>query len=260
MNGSVPTGRVWLDQAGPIGTVWLSHPGRRNALTAAMYDQFATCCAVAADAAELRVLIIRGTGEAFAAGTDITEFAGFAGADDGVAYERRMRTVLAPLETITIPVIAAVDGPAVGGGLAIAASADLIVASDRSRFGVPIARTLGNCLSAPVLARLRRRFGAGPALAVLLTADLITAERAHQLGLVHQVVPVAEFDAATRRLAARIAGSAPLTLAAIKELSRRLDTGDTEDEDLIRRCYGSRDFAEAVRAFSEHRKPTWEGR
>src|SRR5690606_12872123 len=161
MNGSVPTGRVWLDQAGPIGTVWLSHPGRRNALTAAMYDQFATCCAVAADAAELRVLIIRGTGEAFAAGTDITEFAGFAGADDGVAYERRMRTVLAPLETITIPVIAAVDGPAVGGGLAIAASADLIVASDRSRFGVPIARTLGNCLSAPVLARLRRRLGAG---------------------------------------------------------------------------------------------------
>src|SRR5690606_15609484 len=132
------------------------------------------------------------------------------------------------------------DGPAVGGGLAIAASADLIVASDRSRFGVPIARTLGNCLSAPVLARLRRRLGAGPALAVLLTADLITAERAHQLGLVHQVVPVAEFDAATRRLAARIAGSAPLTLAAIKELSRRLDTGDTEDEDLIRRCYGSR--------------------
>ena len=115
-------------------------------------------------------MIIRGADGAFAAGTDIAEFTGFSGADDGVAYERRVGEVLRQLAAIEIPVIAAVDGPAVGGGLAIAASADLIIASDRSRFGVPIARTLGNCLPAAVLARLRERLGAGPTLAMLITA------------------------------------------------------------------------------------------
>ncbi|GAB3759512.1 enoyl-CoA hydratase [Microlunatus parietis] len=259
-------GRVWLERSGPVGTIRLSHPGRRNALTLAMYDELAACCAEVAGSAELRVVIIRGVDGAFAAGTDIGEFTGFTGADDGVGYERRTGDVLRRLAAIDVPVIAAVDGPAVGGGLAIAASADLIIASDRSRFGVPIARTLGNCVPAAVLARLRERLGAGPALALLITADLITADRAHQLGLVHQVLPAADFDAGIDRLAERVAASAPLSLAAIKTLDRRLAAAASanpmpvDDEDLIRACYGSRDFAEGVRAFLDHRTPVWEGR
>lgn len=255
------SGRVWLERSGPVGTIRLSHPGRRNALTLTMYDELAACCDAVVAADDLRVVIIRGVDGAFAAGTDIAEFTGFTGADDGVAYERRVGAVLRRLAAIEVPVIAAVDGPAVGGGLAIAASADLIIASDRSRFGVPIARTLGNCVPAAVLARLRERLGAGPTLALLITAELITADRAHQLGLVHQVLPGEEFDAGVDRLTERIAASAPLSLAAIKTLDRRLAaTAATEDEDLIRSCYGSRDFTEGVRAFLEHRSPVWEGR
>ncbi len=256
------SGRVWLERSGAVGTIWLSHPGRRNALTLAMYDQLAARCAEVTASAGLRVVIIRGADGAFAAGTDIAEFTGFSGADDGVAYERRVGDVLRKLAAIEMPVIAAVDGPAVGGGLAIAASADLIIASDRSRFGVPIARTLGNCLPAAVLARLRERLGAGPTLAMLITADLITADRAHQVGLVHRVLSGEEFDAGVEGLAERVAAGAPLSLAAIKALDRRLAASGVEaaDEDLIRACYGSRDFAEGVRAFLEHRTPVWEGR
>lgn len=254
------TGRVWLKRVGSTGTIWLSHPGRRNALTATMYTELLACCAEAAGDPDLRVVIIRGADGSFAAGTDIAEFTEFSGAEDGVAYEREVGRVLGGLTEIEVPVIAAVDGPAVGGGLAIAASSDLIIASDRARFGVPIAHTLGNCLPAAVLARLRDRLGAGPALAMLLTAELITADRAHQLGLVHHVVPVDEFDAGVDRLAERIVTGAPLTLAAIKNLSARLDTAAVVDDDLIRRCYGSRDFAEGVQAFLERRTPVWEGR
>ncbi|RKN46938.1 enoyl-CoA hydratase [Streptomyces hoynatensis] len=254
----------------PEGTVvhlTLAHPERRNALTFAMYEQLAAACE-AADAPGVRAVVLRGAGgRAFAAGTDIREFTAFAtgeadGGADGLAYEARVGRVLDRLLAVRAPVLGLVEGPAVGGGLALAAACDLVLATPDATFGAPIARTLGNCLPARVVARLQRRMGAGRAMAMLLTAELLDAESARAAGLVHRVVPREEFEERAAALLRRLCGSAPLTLAALKETDRRLEAAAAavDTDDLLRACYGSRDFHEAVRAFLDHRTHSWEGR
>jgi enoyl-CoA hydratase/carnithine racemase len=240
--------------------VVLSHPRRRNALTWQMYDRLlAVCDEVAADET-VRVVVLRGAGEAFAAGTDIRQFVHFHGGADGVAYERRIARVLSRLLGLRVPLVGVVTGPAVGAGLALAAVCDILVATPEASFGVPIARTLGNCIPAAVVARLQRRLGAGRAMAMLLTARSVSASDAAAAGFVSAVLPAPELEDAVRDLVGRISAGAPLTLAALKEIDRRLAGADVPDEDLLERCYGSSDFREGVSAFLEHRRPQWEGR
>jgi enoyl-CoA hydratase/carnithine racemase len=240
--------------------VVLSHPRRRNALTWHMYDRLlAVCDEVAADEA-IRVVVLRGAGEAFAAGTDIRQFVEFRDGDDGVAYERRVALVLSRLLGLRVPLVGVVTGPAVGAGLALAAACDILVASPEASFGVPIARTLGNCIPAAVVARLQRRLGVGRTMAMLLTARPLSASDAAAAGFVSAVLPAAELEDGVRDVVRRISAGAPLTLAALKEIDRRLAGADVPDEDLLERCYGSADFREGVSAFLEHRRPRWEGR
>ena len=240
--------------------VVLSHPRRRNALTWHMYDRLlAVCDEVAADEA-VRVVVLRGAGDAFAAGTDIRQFVDFHDGADGVAYERRIAGVLNRLLHLRVPLVGVVTGPAVGAGLALAAACDILVATPEATFGVPIARTLGNCIPAAVVARLQRRLGAGRTMAMLLTARPLSASDAAAAGLVSAVLPASDLEDGVRDVVRRIRAGAPLTLAALKEIDRRLAGSDVPDEDLLERCYGSADFREGVSAFLEHRRPQWEGR
>ena len=144
---TMPSSDFAWDITGSSAVLTFTRPDARNALTWDMYDALERACEAADQDDGIRVLIIRGSGGAFAAGTDIAQFSSFASGADGVAYERRLDALADRLERVRVPTIAEVDGPAVGGGCLIAAVCDLRICSDRARFGVPVARTLGNCLS-----------------------------------------------------------------------------------------------------------------
>jgi enoyl-CoA hydratase/carnithine racemase len=256
-------GELRVDRDGPVVRLTLANPARRNAITWRMYDGLERACAgIDADPA-VRAVVVRGAGgEAFASGTDIRQFTQFHSADDGVAYEKRIGQVLEGLAAIRVPVVAVVEGPAVGAGLVIASCCDVIIATPDAVFGAPIARTLGNCLTPSVVARLQSRLGRGPAMAMLLTATLLRADQAAAHGLVTEVVARAELDDRVDALLHRLLSAAPLTLAGFKEIDRRLAAAvaEVDADDVLRRCYGSADFAEGVRAFLAHRPPDWQGR
>lgn len=254
------TVRHWHDDG--VLTVELSNPGRRNALSWTMYEELFRLFSTVNDDAAVRVVVLRGADGAFAAGTDIRQFVNFQTAEDGIEYERWMGQLVATLLSVRVPVVGVVEGPAVGGGLMLAASCDILVAADNSRFGVPIARTLGNVVPPAVVLRLRERLGPGRTIAMLLTSTLIDADEAATAGFVHAVVPAERLEDAAGDVVGRIARGAPLTLAGIKEIDRRLGAVDAVDpaEDILATCYGSEDFAEGVTAFVERREPQWKGR
>jgi len=249
---------------GPIATLTFNRPEARNAMTWGMYESLvAACDRVDADDA-LRVLVLRGAGgKAFIAGTDIAQFKSFRDRADGIKYEERLDAVLDRLEAVTKPTIAQVQGVAAGGGCAIALTCDLRIATPESTFGIPIARTLGNCLSAATHSRLVDLLGPARVKELIFTGRLVAAEEARASGMVNHIVSGDEIDGAVKTLAIEIAANAPLTLRATKELlrriarSRRLAPG--ADSDIVEMCYTSEDFREGVTAFLEKRKPTWKG-
>jgi enoyl-CoA hydratase/carnithine racemase len=223
-----------------------------------MYDALVDACEAVDGTPGLRVLVIRGAEESFAAGTDIAQFREFRSSADGVAYERRMDAVFDRLERVTRPTIAAVDGPAVGGGCAIALSCDLRLCSPRARFGVPIARTLGNCLSMANVARLVDCVGTARARDLLLTGRLVDAGEAAALGIATRIIE-ADFDREVRLLALQLAEQAPSTILATKQLLVRLRDHRCPPpaDDIMEACYRSEAFKEGVAAFLEKRKPRW---
>ncbi|GEP06749.1 enoyl-CoA hydratase/isomerase family protein [Methylobacterium oxalidis] len=250
------------DEAG-IARIVLNRPQARNALTFGMYEGLITLCGRVAEDPAIRALIITGAGEkAFAAGTDIAQFRSFRTPEDALGYERFMDRVLGTLERLRVPTIAAVAGACTGGGAAIAAACDMRLATQDARFGFPIARTLGNCLSQGNLKRLSALIGPARVKDILFTARLVGADEALAIGLVSEVVADADaLEARAAELAALLAGHAPLTLQATKEGLRRLQEGDTgAGEDLILQCYMSQDFREGMEAFLAKRAPHWTGR
>lgn len=240
----------------------LSNPRQRNALTMGMYDQLELACEEIDADPEVRVTVLRGAGSrAFAAGTDIREFRGFTSGADGVAYEKRVGRAVERLASVRMPVVGAVEGPAVGAGIALSACCDLVLCTPDAVFGAPIARTLGNCLAPAVVARLYASLGRARTLRALLTAELIGAQEALTAGFVQEVVEREEFDERIAATCAGIARGAPLTLAALKEADRRVLAASAPGpaDDLYELCYGSRDFREGVTAFLDKRTPDWQG-
>jgi enoyl-CoA hydratase/carnithine racemase len=247
-----------------VGFITFNRPQARNALTFAMYEGLAEICAGAGEEGAAKALVLRGAGDkAFAAGTDIGQFRAFKTPQDAIDYEQRIDKVLEAVERCALPTVAALAGACTGGGAAIAAACDIRIAARDLKFGFPIARTLGNCLSAGNLARLSALMGAGRTREVVFTSRLVGAEEAHAAGLVSDLLDDrAAVDARAAELAAHLAGQAPLTLQATKEAMRRLSqaAAAVEDEDLIVRCYTSEDFREGLEAFLAKRKPAWKGR
>jgi enoyl-CoA hydratase/carnithine racemase len=254
-------GAVHLAIQGPLATVTFDRPQERNAMTWAMYGQLGVICEQLRHDTSVRAVLFRGAGgKAFVAGTDIAQFLEFRDGDDGVAYERKIDLAIGMLEALPMPAIALIEGWAVGGGLAIAAACDFRIATPESKLGVPIARTLGNCLSMSNMARLVEAFGAQRVKRMLLLAELITADEALACGFLHAVAGSDDLQAQGVALAQRLAALAPMTQAVAKEALRRLEQHHLPDaEDLIRRSYGSRDFREGVQAFTAKRPPAWTG-
>ena len=255
-------GEVRLHIQDAIAKIVFDRPDARNAMTWRMYEQLADTCARLRDDTSVRVVVFRGAGgKAFVAGTDIAQFLEFKSGQDGIAYEERMEAYLAAVEVLPMPTLAVIEGFAIGGGLAIAACCDLRIATPGARFGVPIARTLGNCLSVANTARLVAALGASRAKRVLLLAELITAEEALGGGFLVEIVPPGELDRRVGELCDRLVHNAPVTMRVSKEAIRRLlHAGLPGDEDLVRASYGSEDFRLGVRAFVDKRAPEWTGR
>jgi enoyl-CoA hydratase/carnithine racemase len=209
----------------------------------------------------LRAAVFRGAGgKAFIAGTDIAQFHAFRGGEDGVAYENKLESYLAAIEAVPIPTLAVIEGFAIGGGLAIATACDLRIATPDARFGVPIARTLGNCLSVANYARLVAAVGVSRAKRMLLLAEYLSADEALAAGYIMEIADPGEMDRRVGEITERLSQNAPLTMRVSKEAIRRLiHAGLPNGDDLSRACYGSDDFRIGMRAFMDKREPQWTG-
>jgi enoyl-CoA hydratase/carnithine racemase len=254
-------GEVRYSREGAIATVIFDRPAAHNAMTWEMYEQLAAACVRIRAERDLRVAVFRGAGgKAFIAGTDIAQFQQFRSGEDGVAYEEKLEAYVEAIEFLPVPTLAVIEGYAIGGGLAIAAACDLRIATPASRFGVPIARTLGNCLSMRNYARLMAALGAPRAKRMLLLAENLSAEEALAAGFLSEVVAPSEIDRRTGEIADRLAGHAPITMQVTKEAIRRLvHAALPPGDDLALACYGSKDFRIGVDAFVAKRTPQWTG-
>jgi enoyl-CoA hydratase/carnithine racemase len=252
-----------LEREGPLAIVTFNRPEARNAITWEMYDGLLGACETVDADDEVRVMVLRGAGDqAFVAGTDISQFQGFKTPEDAIAYERRLDSVMDRLEAVKKPTIAAIRGYAVGAGAAIALCCDLRYGTPDARLGVPIARTLGNCLSLANTARLVDAVGPARTKELIFRARLLHAEEAYAAGLLNEVVPEGGLMERVREVAAELCAHAPLTLQVTKEAVRRLlaERRRAEGDDLVVRAYTSDDFKEGVAAFVAKRKPVFRGR
>ena len=221
---------VVVEHSGAIVTVTFNRPEARNAMTWAMYERLHEVCEEVDRDDAVRVLVLKGAGgKAFVAGTDIAQFTTFESGDDGLRYER---------------------------------DADLRIATPESRFGAPIARTLGNCLSMRAYSRYLDLLGPSRLKEMIFTARLMHADEALAAGFVHEIVAADAITARVRELAATIASHAPITLWVTKEAIRRIQESRAlpSGEDLVATTYGSADFREGVAAFLAKREPRWTGR
>jgi enoyl-CoA hydratase/carnithine racemase len=232
---------VRYERRGPAAWVTFDRPEAHNAMTYDMYESLFESCERADGDDEVRALVLRGAGgKAFVAGTDIRQFLDFASGDDGVEYEARIERVVSRLETVAKPTIA------LGSGIVLAATCDLRICTPDATFGLPIARTVGNCLSMENYARLVEVVGEARLKDIVFTARAVEAREALAIGLATEVVDDAE--ARVDELCALIAGHAAVTLRVTKEALRRLRPR-ADGDDLVREAYASEEFRRRVEAF-----------
>ena len=254
-------GQVHLNVSGSVAAILIDRPAARNAMTWDMYQQLGAICERLGSDPTIRVVTLRGAGgEAFVAGTDIEQFLAFGNGEDGIEYEKKIDAMIEAIERLPMPTVAIVEGWAVGGGFALAAACDFRIGTPAASFGIPIARTLGNCLSMANYARVVAAVGAPRAKRLLLLAETMGAQEALGCGFLTEIAEAADLDTRAAALSSRLASHAPLTMRASKEALRRIvATGLPDGSDLVRMCYGSEDFRAGVQAFMEKKRPAWTG-
>ena len=238
-------------------TFTLNRPEKRNSLNEALLHELDQGLAEVEKDKNIRAVILRGAGRAFCAGLDLAEADRLEGSHSPVNLERIFRRV----EHLPVPVIAAVQGAALAGGCELALHCDLRVAADDLRMGMTVAR-VGLVVPYNFIRKLIEIIGAANTAQILYTAEPVSAQRALQMGMVHEAVPAAQLDEAAVRWAERIAANAPLSLRTMKQSMRRsLDSSnDAWHEDILemgRQVRASKDAKEGIRAFLEKRKPVW---
>jgi enoyl-CoA hydratase/carnithine racemase len=256
-------GRIIYERQGVVAHVMFSNPTAHNALTHDMWLGLRDHCVRMADDPEVRVVVFRGAGgKAFVSGTDISGFAGFTSGAEGIVYERGIDDCMAAIDALPMTAIAVVDGWAVGGGLNIASACDFRLATPAARFGSPLGRTIGNCLSMSSYARIVSSIGAAAAKRMLLLGEMLTAQELFDSGFLYRVVEAAQLENELRTLCERAAANAPLTTGATKEALRRWRNSNLPPiDDLIELVYGSADFKLGVSHFlaGGRKPPDWNG-
>lgn len=258
------SGEVLVERDGAIATVTLNNPERLNALSAAMWDRLGKAFASLNDDERLRCIVIRGAGEkAFAAGADIANFARErANAKQAKEYAAHISGGMRALAECRHPVVAAIQGACVGGGLLVAAQADIRVCGESSRFGVPV-KNLGLVEAYDELQSMMRVVGRAATLEILLEGRIWDAREAYEKGLVNRVVADGAVHEEAQATARRIAEGAPLAARWHKKFVRRLSdprplTPAEFDESYA--CFDTEDFKEGVAAFLAKRKPFFKGK
>ncbi|HEV2036854.1 MAG TPA: enoyl-CoA hydratase/isomerase family protein [Candidatus Dormibacteraeota bacterium] len=253
-----------IEQRGPVRWMIFNRPQARNALTWNMYERLVDACEKVNADREVRAVVFTGAGgQAFVAGTDISQFRSFKTEQDALDYEAKGNAVMRTIESVRVPTIAAIAGPCTGAGAAIANCCDIRIGSPSARYGFPIARTLGNCLSMPNYARAAALIGIPRLKDLIMRARLMNAQEMLACGLLAEVTGDEEsLPSRAQAIAEEMASLAPLTLWATKEALRRVRDRlipDGADSDLIVACYMSGDFREGVESFLAKRKPAWKG-
>jgi enoyl-CoA hydratase/carnithine racemase len=257
-------GKLIYAKAGSLARIVFDNPRAHNALTHEMWRELGALCRRIAADADIRVVTFRGAGsKAFISGTDISGFGDFQSGQDGITYERGIDEHMAAVESLPMTTIAVIEGWAVGGGLNIMSACDFRVATTGARFGSPLGRTIGNCLSMKSYARVAGAVGVTVAKRMLLLGEMLSAQELLDRGVLYRVVEPPELDATVDTLCARAAENAPLTTKVTKEAMRRLAYANLpEIDDLIELVYGSEDFRTGVRNFLAKNKtiPRWRGK
>lgn len=254
------TSNLIVEKSDAIMTVTFNRPEKLNALTPEMYAGLGLVCSQVNTDPTTRLLMLRGAGGAFAAGSDIAHFRSFATGQDGVAYDEQFVSVLGALETVPVPTLAVIDGVCAGAGLLLAAACDVRIATTNSSFGLPIARTLGNALSAYPLALLTAGIGSARLMSMVARARMSRATELAEIGFVEEVADRDDFGDLEVRVIGDLLAAAPLTMSATREVLRRIrNTGLPESADIVRHVYGSDDFRAGVSAFARKERAQWSG-
>jgi enoyl-CoA hydratase/carnithine racemase len=249
------------ERRGPAALITFNRPQARNAMTFAMYEALVERCEEIDADDGVRVVVLRGAGgRAFVSGTDIRQFLDFESGQSGIDYERDIDRYVGRLERVRKPTVAVIEGYATGSGLALSAASDLRICTPEAKFGMPIARTLGNCLSMRGYARLVALLGEARTKDIVFNARMVDAQEARAAGLVGAIVEPADIDAHVDELVERLASHAPITLRVTKEAIRRIREATVPDgDDLVAEAYGSEDFRRGAAAFLEKRPYEWTG-
>ena len=214
---------VLVERQGPIVTLTFNRPEARNAMTWGMYQRLYEACEEVDADDSIRVLVLKGAGgKAFVAGTEISQFTAFQSGEDGLRYERDNNHRAGRIARVRKPVIAQIQGVAVGGGLGIAAGADIRIATPDARFGLPMARTLGNCLSMQAYATFMELFGPSRFKEMMFTARLLSVKKPSPPASSTRSWPQKRSRRGSVELAQTIASHAPITLWVTKEAVRRI--------------------------------------
>lgn len=254
-----------FSKKGAVAEIMFNRPTRHNAVTFDMYQALEQACDDIDADKNIRVTVISGVGgKAFVAGTDISQFTKFSSGSDAIAYETRIDTVVARLEKLKCPSVAVLQGVCAGGGVPLALACDFRLADENLRFGVPIAKTLGNCLSMANVSRLIDFVGVTKTKELLMLGRWVKSQEALDLGLVNGVYTSDALDSEKNNLIQELLKLAPLTLRSSKVAVRRIlqerRVNPEFGEDYIQQCYTSEDFHNAVEAFLAKKPYTWLGR